>query len=83
MLAGGAFALADGILGIVDTATSEIPQERCKSCSRTFNSRGCKAYCVADGGCGGECENNSWKSAKSGKPCCYHICKECFGRLRE
>ena len=82
MAVGGAFALADGIMGIVDAATAKIPQERCKSCDRTLNSPGCKAMCMGQGGCGGQCKENNWKMATDDK-FCYHICKECFGNLRQ
>ena len=40
---GGAFAVADGIMGIIDTATAETPQERCTTCNRVLSSPGCRA----------------------------------------
>ena len=81
MAVGGAFALADGIMGIIDAATAEIPQERCRSCSRVLSSYGCKAMCMGAGGCGGRCKNNNWKMAADEDLYCYHICDQCFGKL--
>ena len=42
---GGALAVADG-LGIIDTATAEIPQERCTTCNRVLSSPGCREICM-------------------------------------
>ena len=43
---GGAFSVADGIMGIIDTATAETPQERCTTCNRVLSSPGCRAMCM-------------------------------------
>ena len=43
----GAFALADGIMCIINAATAEIPQERFSTCNRVLSSPGCRAMCMA------------------------------------
>lgn len=82
MSIGGAFPLAEGIMSIIDAATSKIPQERCTTCKRVLSSPGCRAMCIVPRGCGGRCKDNNWKMALDDGPCCYHICENCFARLR-
>ena len=43
----GAFALADGVICIINVATAEIPQERCSTCNRVLSSPGSRAMCMA------------------------------------
>lgn len=81
MAVGGAFALADGIMGIVDAATAEIPQERCTNCNKVLSSPGCRAMCIGQGGCGGRCKDNNWKMVEEDDKFCYHICDWCFEKL--
>ena len=91
---GGGLALVDGIMGIVDVCTAKMPQERCEKCEKTFNTAGCMAKCLGDGGCWGDCELNHWKEAKPTVVTdpddetktrtiygCFHICESCYGRL--
>ena len=78
-------------MGIIDATTAKAQQERCTGCGKTFNTAGCLARCVGDGGCGGECRANSWKDAKpthieiDGESAvingCYHICDSCHKKL--
>ena len=88
---GASLAVIDGLMGIVDAATAEVQQERCTGCGKTFNTAGCMAMCIADGGCGGKCYGNIWKDAKPTKVVCedtntvingcYHICDSCYRKL--
>ena len=70
---GVAFALADGIMGTWSLVI-EIPQERCTTYNRVLSSPGCRAMCMATGGCGGRCIDNNWKMVTDDGKCCYHIC---------
>ena len=78
MVAGGAFAVADGILSIIDAAKAKVPQERCSRCNCTYQSAGCILYCTD---CKSECIDNNWRKGSADGKCCYNICDNCFERL--
>ena len=78
MAAGAAFAVADGIMSIVDAATSKIPQDRCSKCDHSLQSPGCIQYCKA---CFSECIDKNWRNGSADGKCCYNICDGCFGQL--
>lgn len=78
---GAGLAVVDGIMGIIDAATSEMPKALCEKCKKTLNTPGCMAFCAECGFERGRCKDNDWRRA-AGEFCCYEICKGCYHRLK-